>query len=104
MEPVVYQRQTKSGGQQYHGLAELTARDHVFNANDWQQKANGLAAPQTSLFYPAVQLGGPVAWPGLSRDHDKLFFFAATELSQQHVDLLPRKTAAGALRKDMRVL
>jgi hypothetical protein len=91
--PIVVSTQTKSGGRQYHGLAELTARDHIFNANDWQQKANGLAAPQTSLFYPAVQLGGPVGWPRVSRDHDKLFFFAATELSQQHVDLLPRKTA-----------
>ncbi len=91
--PIVVSTQTKSGGRQFHGLAELTARDHIFNASDWQQKANGLPAPQTSLFYPALQLGGPAAWPGASRDHDKLFFFAATELSQQHVDLLPRKSA-----------
>jgi len=95
--PIVVSTSTKSGGRSYHGLAELTARDHVMNANDWQEKEYGLPAPQTSLFYPAAQLGGPVGWPGVSRDQDKLFFFAATELSQQHVDLGVRKTAVPAV-------
>lgn len=88
--PIVVSTETKSGGRQFHGMAELTARNHVFNASDWQQKANGLPAPQTSLFYPALQIGGPASLPGVK---DKLFFFAATEISQQHVDLLPRKSA-----------
>jgi hypothetical protein len=90
--PVVVSTQTKSGGRDFHGLAELTARNHALNASDWQQKSAGLAAPQTSLFYPAFQLGGPAAIPGIGRMKDKLFFFAATELAQQKVDLLPRKT------------
>ena len=90
--PIVVSTETKSGGRQFHGLTELTARNHVLNASDWQQKYNGLPAPQTSLFYPAFQLGGPVAIPGTKGLRDKLFFFAATEISQQHVDLLPRKS------------
>jgi len=90
--PIVVSTQTKSGGREFHGLAELTARNHALNASDWQQKSVGLAAPQTSLFYPAFQLGGPAAIPGAGKLKDKLFFFAATELAQQKVDLLPRKT------------
>lgn len=95
--PIVVSTETKSGGRKFHGLAELTARDHVLNASDWQQKSNGLPAPQTSLFYPALQIGGPAAIPGTKGLKDKLFFFAATELSQQHVDLGVRKSATPAV-------
>jgi len=91
--PIVVSTETKSGGREFHGMAELTARNHAMNAADWQEKANGLPAPQTSLFYPALQLGGPVVIPGAPKVKDKLFFFAATEIAQQHVDLLPRKSA-----------
>ena len=90
--PIVVSTETKSGGRDFHGLAELTARNHALNAADWQEKYNGLPAPQTSLFYPQVQLGGPVVLPKASGRAGKLFFFAASELSQQHVDLLPRKS------------
>lgn len=93
--PVVVSTETKSGGKEYHGQLELTARDHVLNAADWQQKANGLPAPQTSLFYPQLQIGGPAA-PKSAYLADKLFFFAATEFSQQQVDLLPRKSQVPA--------
>lgn len=89
--PVVVSTETKSGGKNYHGLAELTARNHTLNAVDWQQKYNSLPAPQTSLFYPQLQLGGPVV-PGSS----KLFFFIASEVSQQEVDLSPRKSIVPA--------
>jgi hypothetical protein len=99
--PIVVSAQTKSGGRDFHGLAELTARSHYLNASDWQQKSQALPAPQTSLFYPAVQIGGPAAIPGTGKLKDKLFFFAATELSQQHVDLTPRKSQVptAAMRK-----
>jgi len=90
--PIVVSTQTKSGGREIHGLAQITARNHVLNAADWQQKANGLPAPQTSLFYPAFQLGGPAKIPGIKALNGKLFYFAATEISQQHVDLLPRSS------------
>jgi hypothetical protein len=89
--PVVVSSETKSGGRELHGLAEITARDHVLNASDWQEKANGLPAPQTSLFYPALQVGGPFKTPR-SNAQPKLFYFAATEISQQHVDLIPRSS------------
>lgn len=90
--PIVVSAQTKSGGRDFHGMAELTARSHFLNASDWQQKSETLPAPQTSLFYPAVQIGGPAAIPHTGKLRDKLFFFAATELAQQQVDLSPRKS------------
>jgi len=93
--PIVVSTQTKSGGRNFHGLVELTARNHVMNANDWQQKANDLPAPQTSLYYPQVQLGGPIP-AGKTYFKDKLFFFAASEISQQQVDLIPRKSIVPA--------
>ena len=88
--PIVVSSQTKSGGREIHGLAELTVRDHVLNASDWQEKANGLPAPNTSLFYPAFQVGGPIK-KFHSDGQPKLFYFLGTEFSQQHVDLIPRK-------------
>src|SRR6266568_2260346 len=90
--PIVVSTETKSGGREVHGLAQLTERHHAMNASDWQQKHNGLSAPQTSLFYPAFQLGGPLKIPHAQSLQGKLFYFAATELSQQHVDLLPRSS------------
>lgn len=90
--PIVVSTETKSGGRTIHGLAEITVRQHALNASDWQQKANGLPAPKTSLFYPAFQIGGPVAIPRAQSFKDKLFYFAATEISQQHVDLMPRSS------------
>jgi hypothetical protein len=93
--PIVVTTETKSGGRDFHGMAELTARNHALNASDWQQKYNGLPAPQTSLFYPQLQLGGPIP-AGHTWFKDKLFFFAASEISQQHVDLLPRKSQVPA--------
>jgi hypothetical protein len=32
--PIVFETQTKSGGNQFHGEAYLTARNHIFNSND----------------------------------------------------------------------
>jgi hypothetical protein len=63
--PIVVSTETKSGGRELHGLAEITARHHVMNASDWQEKSNGLPAPKTSLFYPAFQIGGPAKIPGV---------------------------------------
>jgi hypothetical protein len=91
--PIVVSTETKSGSREFHGMGELTARSHSLNASDWQQKYYGLPAPQTSLYYPQLQLGGPVVLPSATHLKDKLFFFAASELSQQKVDLLPRKSA-----------
>lgn len=87
--PVVFETQTKSGGDHFHGEAYLTARNHVFDATDAYTKELGLPKAQSSYYYPGVNIGGPVLIPGSSfnRDRNKLFFFAATEITQQHVDL-----------------
>jgi hypothetical protein len=87
--PIVFETQTKSGGSHYHGEAYITARNHVFDATDAYNKELGLAKAQSSFYYPGFNIGGPVRFPHSNFNHnsDKLFFFAATEITQQHVDL-----------------
>ena len=84
--PIVVATETKSGGRDYHGEAYLSVRNHALNAADWQAKYNGLPKAQSSLYYPGLNLGGPVPFTAKNRDQQKLFFFAATEYAQQHVD------------------
>lgn len=84
--PIVVSTDTKAGTNNYHGEGYLTARNHALNAADWQQLANGLPPAQTSLYYAGAQVGGPIK-------KDKLFFFVATEMAQQHVDLGVRHSA-----------
>ena len=84
--PIVVSTDTKAGTNHYHGEGYLTARNHALNAADWQQLANGLPPAQTSLYYAGAQVGGPIK-------KDKLFFFLATELAQQHVDQGVRHSA-----------
>jgi len=87
--PIVFETQTKSGGNQYHGEAYVTVRDYVFDATDAYNRELGLPKAQSSFFYPGFNIGGPVLFPHSNFNHnrDKLFFFAATEITQQHVDL-----------------
>jgi Carboxypeptidase regulatory-like domain len=95
--PIVVSTETKSGGRDFHGEVYLTARNYNMNANDWQEKSVGFPKPQSSLYYPGVNIGGPVLWPGVSRDREKLFFFAAAEIAQQRVDQGVRKAAVPAV-------
>lgn len=88
--PIVFQTQTKSGGNNYHGEAYLQARNHVFNSNDAYNKELGLPRANSSFYYPGFNIGGPVHIPhaGFNRGaKEKLFFFTAAEFTQQHVDL-----------------
>jgi hypothetical protein len=87
--PIVFETQTKSGGSHYHGEAYLTARNHIFDATDAYTKELGLPKAQSSFYYPGFNIGGPVVFPhsNFNKNRDKLFFFAATEITQQHVDL-----------------
>lgn len=87
--PIVFNTQTKSGGDHYHGEAYLQARNHIFDATDSRVKDAGLPKPQSSFYYSGFNIGGPVVIPhsNFNHNHDKLFFFAATEITQQHVDL-----------------
>jgi hypothetical protein len=87
--PIVFETQTKSGGNAYHGEAYFTVRNHIFDATDAYNKELGLPKAQSSFYYPGVNIGGPVVFPhsNFNKNRDKLFFFAATEITQQHVDL-----------------
>lgn len=87
--PIVFETQTKSGGNQYHGEAYLQLRNHIFNSNDAYNKELGLPRANSSFYYPGFNIGGPVLIPGskFNRNRDKLYFFAAAEITQQHVDL-----------------
>jgi hypothetical protein len=87
--PIVFETQTKSGGSNYHGEAYISARNHIFDATDAYNKELGLLKAQSSFYYPGFNIGGPVLFPHSNFNHnrDKLFFFAATEITQQHVDL-----------------
>ena len=87
--PIVFETQTKSGGDRYHGEAYLQARNHIFDSNDAYNKELGLPRAASSFYYPGVNIGGPVLIPhsNFNKNRDKLFFFAAAEFTQQHVDL-----------------
>jgi hypothetical protein len=87
--PIVFETQTKSGGSNYHGEAYISARNHIFDATDAYNKELGVGKAQSSFYYPGFNIGGPVLFPhsNFNRNRDKLFFFAATEITQQHVDL-----------------
>ena len=87
--PIVFNTQTKSGGNQFHGEAYVQARNHIFDATDAYTKELGLPKAQSSFYYSGFNIGGPVIFPhsDFNRNRDKLFFFAATEITQQHVDL-----------------
>jgi hypothetical protein len=95
--PVVINAVGKSGGQQYHGELYIYSRYYDFNANDWINKYAGVnpttgapiaPRPQTRYYFPGAQFGGPVVLPksSFNRNHDKLFFFFATEAYRQIID------------------
>src|SRR5580704_17167086 len=84
--PVIFQALGKSGSASYHGGAYLYARNGVFNSTDSYFKANGVAKPNDSYYYPGGDIGGPVVlpWTHFNRNHDKLFFYAAYENMRQN--------------------
>ena len=84
--PVTLQAIGKSGSSSFHGGAYLYARNGIFNSTDSYYKANDVAKPNDSYYYPGGDFGGPVIIPGIrfNRNHDKLFFYAAYEYMDQH--------------------
>jgi hypothetical protein len=90
--PIVFNTQTKSGGNQFHGEGYIQARNHIFDATDAYTKSLGLAKANSSYYYGGFNIGGPLLFPhsSFNRGRDKLFFFAGTEITQQHVDLGPQ--------------
>jgi len=86
--PIVFNTQTKSGGDHFHGEGYIQARNHIFDATDAYTKELGLPKAQSSFYYAGFNIGGPVVFShSKSNRNPKLFFFAATEITQQHVDL-----------------
>jgi Carboxypeptidase regulatory-like domain len=86
--PIVISSVAKSGGNQFHGDAMFSARNHALNANDAYNNAVGASKPLQEFYYPEAQIGGPVLIPGTSfnKDRNKLFFFAAFEYYYQVLD------------------
>ena len=74
--PVVFETQTKSGGDAFHGEAYIQARNHIFDATDAYAKSLGLPKAQSSFYYSGFNIGGPVLLPGskFNRNRDKLYF------------------------------
>jgi hypothetical protein len=75
---------TKSGTNKFHGDAFVYVRPNNFAANDYFLKANQLSSGQANapLGFHRYQEGGSIGGPIL---HDKLFFFADYEGTQQEL-------------------
>jgi Carboxypeptidase regulatory-like domain len=86
--PVVITSVTKAGGNQFHGSAFITARNHVLNSNDWLNNNSGVKQPGDEFYYPGGTIGGPIIIPGtrFNKDRNKLFFFAGFEYYYQLLD------------------
>lgn len=77
--PVVVSAISKSGGDAYHGMAYLNARNDALNANDWQSKHQGKPKGGAHYYYPGGNIGGPVPFT-----HKKVFFFGGAEALLQN--------------------
>jgi len=75
--PGVISSVARGGGRYYHGSVFVTAKDPVFNANDWLSNYSGVARPENRSIFPGFTVGGPVMLPftRFNRKREKLFFF-----------------------------
>ena len=87
--PTVFQTVTKSGTSSFHGEGYFSARNNIFNSQDWLSNHFGLPHPGDSYYFPGFNIGGPVLIPGsdFNRKRNKLFFFFGAEWMRQNVDL-----------------
>jgi hypothetical protein len=51
---------TRAGGNQWHGLAYIYAKNDALNANDFQRNRTSLPRPQLHETEPGFQVGGPI--------------------------------------------
>jgi len=72
--PVVVSAISKSGSNVYHGEGFFNARNSVLNANDWQDKHQGIPQGAQHYYYPGGSFGGPVPFT-----HKKLMFWGGYE-------------------------
>ena len=86
--PILITSVSKAGGQQFHGSAFFSARNHVLNANDWLNNHTQTQQPANSYYYPGGTFGGPVIIPGtnFNKSRQKLFFWTGFEYFRQTLD------------------
>jgi hypothetical protein len=70
---------TRSGTNQWHGMAFDYIRNNFFDANDWFNNLQGLATPPERQNDFGGTLGGPVRIPAVYDGKDKTFFFFSYE-------------------------
>jgi len=70
---------SKSGTNEFHGVAYEFYRGAGLNANSFFSNRQGLSIPDTSRNIFGVTMGGPVIIPGLYNGKSKTFFFADYE-------------------------
>jgi hypothetical protein len=82
--PVVVNAASKSGGEDFHGLAYFHARNAVLNANSWASNQSHSPRAAESYYYPGGSFGGPVLIPGTNFNKSKkLLFWFGYERFQQ---------------------
>ena len=91
---------TKSGTRSLHGDAYEFLRNSDLDANNYFNNANGLARPTFRRNQFGFTLGGPVYIPGLYRQRDKTFFFAAFEGLRQQTPTTSLSTVPTAAEKN----
>jgi hypothetical protein len=86
--PGVISSVAKSGGQDYHGSAFITAKNAVLNSNDWLNNYSRIKRPETAYYFPGITLGGPLKLPftNFNKNRDKLFFFTGLQYYFQTQD------------------
>src|SRR5213593_1389196 len=92
---------TKSGTSKFHGEVYDYWRDSRFAANDRSNTIAGTPKPKSRYQYPGGNLGGPISFgDSYTKNHDKLFFFAAFEAQRQQIDSGSRfsRTYSAAMR------
>ncbi len=69
----------KSGTNQFHGSAYDYVRNTIFNANRWENNANGSPRQAYHWQEPGIELDGPVYIPKLYDGRNKTFFMFSWE-------------------------
>jgi hypothetical protein len=105
--PVIFEAFSKSGGQAFHGVAYVYARNSALNSwesyaksqyvndkNDPNLDAQAIAKllkPDEHFYYYGGNIGGPVLLPftQFNRNRDKLFFWTGYEYMNQHPAATP---------------
>lgn len=83
---------TRSGQNQWHGVAYDYLRNRVFNGRNYFTQ-QGTMAGQYIQNYFGGGLGGPIVVPHLFSGHDKLFFFASYQGLRFHTQATINPTA-----------